>query len=353
LLGRLLNHAFEGCVLRSLPGQRVKVFATCPPSYFTQPDCYREHVLRIAQWSEAAGWEGILVYADNGLVDPWQVSQLIIAHTQRLCPLIAVQPVYMHPYAVAKLVTSLAFLYGRRVYLNMVAGGFKNDLSALNDPTPHDERYDRLVEYTSLVMELLRGVAPVTRAGRYGVTNLKLMPPLPPHLLPGVFVSGSSAAGVEAARKLGATAVQYPKPASEYAPGTAIPDTESGIRVGIIAREESEDAWRVARERFPEDRRGQVTHQLAMKTSDSVWHKQLSELGNTEYAAENPYWLVPFENYKTFCPYLVGSYERIADELARYMALGHRSFILDVPASPEELVHIHSAFELALARTTS
>ena len=30
----------------------------------------------------------------------------------------------------------------------------------------------------------------------------------------------------------------------------------------------------------------------------------------------SPYWLGPFHNYKTFCPYLVGSYERVADELA-------------------------------------
>src|SRR5207245_662888 len=92
------------------------------------------------------------------------------------------------------------------------------------------------------------------------------------------------------------------------------------------------------------DRKGQITHHLAMKVSDSVWHKQLSDLGKEGYTEENPYWLVPFENYKTFCPYLVGSYERVADELARYVTVGYRTFILDVPASPEELAHIRVAF---------
>jgi alkanesulfonate monooxygenase len=168
--------------------------------------------------------------------------------------------------------------------------------------------------------------------------------------MPGVFVSGSSAAGVEAARRLGATAVQYPKPAADYAPGTMMEETESGIRVGIIAREDPEEAWRVAKTRFPEDRKGQLTHQLAMKVSDSVWHKQLSELGKGGYSEANPYWLVPFENYKTFCPYLVGSYEQVADELARYMGVGYRTFILDVPADPEELSHVRIAFERATAR---
>jgi len=44
--------------------------------------------------------------------------------------------------------------------------------------------------------------------------------------------------------------------------------------------------------------------------------------------------MVPFENYKTFCPYLVGSYDRVADEIARYVGVGYRTIILDVPASP-------------------
>jgi len=37
------------------------------------------------------------------------------------------------------------------------------------------------------------------------------------------------------------------------------------------------EAWRVAHKRFPEDRKGQLTHQLAMTVSDSSWHHQLSE----------------------------------------------------------------------------
>ena len=50
--------------------------------------------------------------------------------------------------------------------------------------------------------------------------------------------------------------------------------------------------------------------------------------------------MVPFQNYKTMCPYLVGSYEEVADELARYFSAGYRTIILDVPPNPEEL-HAH------------
>ena len=104
----------------------LKVFATCPPSFAASPQTYLREVLEVARWSEAAGCEGILIYTDNGLVDPWLIAQAMITHTKRLRPLVAVQPVYMHPYAVAKMVASLGFLHGRRLYLNMVAGGFKS-----------------------------------------------------------------------------------------------------------------------------------------------------------------------------------------------------------------------------------
>ncbi len=329
----------------------LKVFATCPLSAQAQPGTYLRQVQEVARWSEDAGCEGILVFTDNGQLDPWLVSQVIIAATERLCPLVAIQPVYMHPYAVAKMIASFAALYGRRFYLNMVAGGFKNDLAALNDLTPHDERYARLAEYTGIIQSLTRSAQAVSFDGRYyRVTNLKLTPPVPAELAPGVLLSGSSPAGMDAARQLGATAIEYPKPVGEYAAALPANVESSGIRIGIIARSEDAAAWSVARARFPEDRKGQLTHQLAMKVSDSSWHRQLSELGNAGSEAENPYWLVPFQNYKAMCPYLVGSYDRVADEVARYVDIGYRTFILEAPASADEMRHAGVVFERALAR---
>ena len=325
----------------------IEVFSTCPPSSGAAGGTYLHHVAEVARWSDRVGCRGILVYSDNSQVDPWLVSQTILEHTAALCPLVAVQPVYMHPYTVAKMVTSFAYLYRRRIYLNMVAGGFKNDLIALNDTTPHDRRYERLTEYTTIIKRLLAGASPVSYEGEfYKVVNLKLSPPLDRDLLPGIFVSSSSEAGMAAAKAIGATAIEYPKPAQDYQGGIQDDALEHGIRVGIISREREAQAWEVARARFPEDRKGQVTHQLAMKVSDSVWHKQLSDMGDG--GAQGPYWLVPFQNYKTMCPYLVGSHERVGDELARYIAVGYRTFILDVPVDPDDLHHTSLAFQHAL-----
>ena len=325
----------------------LELFSTCPPVHGAGEADYLQKVIDIATWSEKAGCKGILVYSDNSQYDPWFISHIIIQHTQALCPLIAVQPIYMHPYTVAKNIATIAQLYGRRVYLNMVAGGFKNDLLALNDTTPHDQRYDRLVEYTEIIKGLLGGMQPLKHAGMfYTVDNLKLTLPCPAELFPGIFISGSSDAGLSAAKATGATAIQYPKPVNDCAETAAAAPENRGIRIGIISRHSEEDAWDAAHRQFPEDRTGQITHQLAMKVSDSAWHKQLSELSKMQ--GRNPYWLVPFENYHTMCPYLVGDYAEVGKELAGYIALGYRTFITDVPPTFDELGHIGVAFGHAL-----
>jgi alkanesulfonate monooxygenase len=326
--------------------ESVEVFSTCPQSKDVDQDEYLRQVEEVARWSDEAGYRGILVYTDNGLVDPWLVSQVILQSTKSLCPLVAIQPVYMHPYSAAKMVASYAFMHERRIFLNMLAGGFKNDLLALNDETPHDDRYVRTVEYTQIMKALLVSPDPISYEGKYyKVTNLKMTPPLPPELFPGILISGSSDAGLGAAREIGATAVKYPKPPGEEEEGEGI---DSGVRVGIIARDDPDEAWRVALERFPEDRKGQITHDLAMKVSDSKWHEQLSKLGEKPVGEENSYWLGPFKNYKTFCPYLVGSYDAVAGEVGRYMSVGFKTFILDIPPSQEELEHTAVVFERAI-----
>lgn len=315
----------------------IKVFSTCPQSRDVARADYVARAAEAARWSDAAGCEGILVYTDNGIVDPWLLAQMLVTATERLCPLVAVQPLYMHPFSVAKMVATIAHLHDRRVYLNLLAGGFRNDLTALGDDATHDERYARLAEYARIVKELTESAGPVSCEGRYyRVRGLRLAPPVPTERAPGFLVSGSSPAGLEVAHRLDAIAVSYPASANEETPADPAL-SESGIRIGIIVRDDHEEAWRVAHDRFPPHRSGQIAHQLAARVSDSDWHRALSGADPALPAGDDPYWLGPFQNYQSFCPYLVGDREQVSAVLRRYVELGHTTFILDVPAEEQEL----------------
>jgi alkanesulfonate monooxygenase len=321
---------------------KVRLFSTCPQAPDHSQETYVKRLIEVARWSDEVGCEGILIYTDNRLLDGWLIAQLIIENTKQLCPLLAVQPAYMHPYSVAKMIASMAYLHSRRVCLNMVAGGFLNDLATLNDRLPHDRRYDRLVEYTTIIRSLLSTSHGVSYSGDfYILKNAKMSPVMPAELFPDIFMSGSSEAGLAAAKAVGAIPVKYPKGPSEEQPLEQSAG-RTGIRIGVIARRTEEEAWDVAHMRFPEDRKGQLAHELAMKTSDSLWHKQLSE-GTAE---QGPYWLHPFQTYKTFCPYLVGSYATVAREVESYISLGYRDFIFDIPPTEEELNHTMQAFSV-------
>ena len=324
--------------------QSVRLFSTCPPSVqYRFGGDYMRRVKEVAKWCDDAGIEGILVYTDNSLADPWQVSQVILSNTSNLAPLVALQPVYMHPYTAAKMVTTFSYLYNRRIYLNMVAGGFVNDLIALGDCTEHDSRYDRIVEYTSIMQYLFDGPGPLSFTGTYfTVKNLTIKPRIPAELVPEIFVSGTSAAGIAAARKIGATSISYPGTPSGEKVSRGMP---TGIRIGIIARKESGEAWRIAHERYPVDRKGQLAHAMARRVSDSSWYEQLSEIDERPTERSTPYWLVPFKNYKTFCPYLVGSYDEVRNEVSKYIHEGFQTFILDVPPNREELYHTAMVFD--------
>jgi alkanesulfonate monooxygenase len=353
----------------------IEIYTTCPQSKDMAAADYLRRALEVSAWSDEAGCAGMLIYTDNGIIDPWLVAQAVLQGTRRLCPLVAVQPIYMHPYTAAKMVTSLGFMYGRRICLNMLAGGFRNDLLALGDQTPHDDRYARTVEYSIIMRRLLEGSESVTFSGRYyDVRGLKMTPSLRPELFPDFLISGSSEAGRAAAATIGATAVEYPRPVGELesaklaADQTAAPTTlaqampavvRRGVRIGIITRGDREEAWRAAWARFPADRRGQLTQALAMRTSDSAWHRQLSDLAkeataesatSQEARPQTPYWLWPFENYKTFCPYLVGDHSTVADEVARYLRLGYSTFILDIPSERADLESATTVFQQAVEK---
>jgi alkanesulfonate monooxygenase len=328
-------------------GNGIRLFSTCPQSKEFAAGAYLRQVRQVASWSEAAGCTGMLIYTDNSIVDPWLVAQVVLQETQALAPLVAVQPVYMLPYSAAKLVASLASLHGRRIWLNLLAGGFRNDLVALGDATPHDDRYARTVEYAQIMRALLETDAPVTVTGRfYTMRGVRMTPAVPPELTPGWLISGSSPAGRAAALAIGAIGIEYPGPPDTVQETADLP-AGRGIRVGIIARADAESAWQVAHQRFPDDRRGRLSHALAMKTSDSAWHRTLSDLARERPANGSPYWLWPFEQHRTFCPYLVGDYATVAREIARYLARGYTNFILDIPSDADDLQTAATAFRMA------
>jgi len=319
----------------------MELFTTMPESIKIERVQFIRELKRIAVQSEKYGYRGTLVYSDNRLVDPWVVTGLILDETTHLIPMVAVQPVYMHPYSVAKKISSIAFIYKRKIALNLIASGYLNDLKALGEPVDHDRRYDRLVEYTEIIQQLLTSTEGVTYEGEfYKINNLKLEPQMPADLLPDYYLSGSSEAAKVASSRLGVQLIQYPEPIEklkkEGSNGKALIE---GIQIGVLARHNHNKAWKEAHKRFPATQTGEMPHQPVRKTSDTKRFKKLTDQnGNGKYQnTDSVYWLGPLEYYHSICPYLVGSYDEVANAIYKYLHAGCKTCIIDTPVSDIQL----------------
>ncbi len=288
---------------------RLRVFPTIPRN----PNAarYIEELMRVARFSERNGLEGPLLFAGNDtLVEPWSMAQHILAHTAT-SPLIAVNPVYMHPFTVAKFVSSFALLHHRKVYLNMITGTATSDRLGLGEQRSHEERYSRLGEFIFIVRQLLASTRPVNFDGKfYATTNLQLRPGLTPALMPEFLIAGQSDDARRVAAETGCLTMQMLPPNLEQ--GISAP----GMNFGIFAREERDQARRAAKMFFQ---------------------------GQNGELCENGYWLLPFLTFQADCPYLVGSYAEIGAKLRCFAEMNVSTIILDVVADEQELDHICKA----------
>jgi len=86
---------------------RLRVFPAIPRN--PNATQHIDDLMRVARFAERNGLNGPLLFAGNDTpVEPWAMAQHIIAHTAKISPLIAVNPLYMHPFTVAKFVSSSA-----------------------------------------------------------------------------------------------------------------------------------------------------------------------------------------------------------------------------------------------------
>ncbi len=322
----------------------VNVYTTFPVIQDRSPSDFRQRFALTAKWAEAANIRGMLIYTDNTLLDPWAAAQFLIERTERLVPLVAVNPVYIHPFSVARTISSLGFLHERGVHLNYVTGGFQRHLDQIGCGLDHDDRYDQLAECAEIVAGLLGNPRPVTYKGKYfQINKATVTPRLDPAFLPEIFVAGTSDGCRAVQRRLEATRLSYPREIGSYLGESPLACT--GLRMGIIARDTTEEAWRIARDRFPVYPEGEELHEFVAETVSSHWHLTLSADAMRSSERIGVYWLYPFRSYQTYCPYLVGSYAEVGELLGRYLELGATTIILDELYEEDDVHHAMLALE--------
>ena len=307
-----------------------QVFTTCPRQ--AEVATYLERMRRTLSLTQSAGFAGMLIYTGNDVaVEPLLVAAEMARDYPGLSPFIAVNPIYMHPFTLARCVATLANVYGARCHLNFVAGTSLTDLAALDEVSGHDDRYARLREFALIVRDLCLGHAAVSLDGQYfGARGLRLPAPIAEALQPVAFVAGQSNAAWTTAQAIGAHSLGMLQPNLEVSPASA-----TSVHMAIVCRETDDKALAVARRLFPALDILTPACDLTRST-DSTWRAVLMSEALEQSEDEGVYWLGPFRRRQLDCPLLVGSIRTISACLTRLAAKGVTHLVLELPDSPQD-----------------
>lgn len=312
---------------------------------------FLESIIENVQMAEHYNYKGTLVTYGNRSFDPWTVVNIIIQNTKVLTPLIAIQPLTMPPYTAAKMIQSLQSIFQRNVNLNYIVGVSGREMEELGDTISHDERYSRLAEYIEIVNCIIESKGPISYNGKYYKLNnyiSKVENFQKSNIFhPEIFIAGSSQMSFQTALSYGDVMVSQPGPVAQYKEEISQLLEKKRLKLavsfGIIARNNSKEAWDFARSLFPQSRRGTVETALR-KSSQSQWVRNMADLALQQEVYDDVYWMGAFMS-RTFNPYLVGSYEKVADYIMRYMDCGVNTVILNGPFTQEEFMHRERVFK--------
>jgi alkanesulfonate monooxygenase len=309
----------------------VEIFALVPRT--TDQADYWRNVREVTRLCDKYSYSGILVYTGNDVcIEPWLAAQAMISTSTSLMPLVAVNPVYMHPLAVARMISSLIWMYERRVFVNWVTGAALRDMQALNEVYDHDARYARLLEYVTIVDRLLAGGRVSFKGKFYAVEGLQLLTAIPAALMPGYMLAGQSAAARRVAAELGAVNLQMLSPDLSGGAGA--------LNLGIVTRATEDQAWLAAHTRFPRSDVGRLILKESMQNTDSEWKRRLKLVAEQSGAAARGFWMSPFEHFQADQPFFVGSHSQVSNLIVALIRAGVTTFVLDVPAESVEFDNI-------------
>ena len=291
-------------------------------------------VERCAADSVRLGFQYTLITFGHKRFDPWVLAQHAMRRNPKFAPLIAVNPAYEHPAAAAKRVASLTHLFPNRLALNLITGSFINELSSLGDTLAPDARNKRLEEFCRVLQELLSPAGRSDHRGRfYRTKGLEIFPKLARPKLD-IFVSGSFQ-GLMGRSTLAPLFVRNLRPPELLKPA---PGPDCGLGLGICARATAAQAQAAVRRLFPPDRSGRLLFSLALQNTDTPWNRWLRPYLSRNDDARPDFDLTPMRNFASNVPFIVGSYEQVAEKLKGFVRTGYRFFLTDFHSGDGEHV---------------
>jgi alkanesulfonate monooxygenase len=312
------------------------------PAAFIPPDM--DLFLKVALAAEKAGFEYALVPVATGCYEAWISTAMMSARTTKLKMLVAARPGLIAPTIMAKMVSTFDQLSNGRVYVNLIAGGGREEMAQDGVFYDHDERYEVMDETVQLMKHCWTAEGPVTWTGRhFRVENAVVQPrplqqPYPPFYIGGISPAAQDVGAKHADVFLfwGNTPEQIREDIASVkgraeAQGRTQP-LRYGMRFQVLVRETEDEARRDAEALI-----ASVSEKAKAARTTGMGAESAADGRMREFAqktAENNYWISRhlYAGLTTVRHgagvMVVGNPEQVAETLQSYIDIGCSQFCL-------------------------
>jgi alkanesulfonate monooxygenase len=299
------------------------------------------YLRQIAQAADELGYFGVLLPTGRSCEDSWVVASALAPLTQRLRFLVAVRPGLQSPGVAARMTSTLDRISDGRLLINVVTGGDPVENKGDGIFLSHDERYQVTREFLTIYSALLAGETVNFKGRHITVEDGRLIFPPVQAPRPPLYFGGSSDAGIDVAVDAVDKYLTWGEPpalvsekinrvaAVAKARGRKI---SFGIRLHVIVRETSAEAWRAADELISHVSDDTIASaQKIFSRMDSVGQRRMAELhgGRRDKLEISPnLWAGVGLVRGGAGTALVGDPQTVAARIKEYLALGVDTFIM-------------------------
>jgi alkanesulfonate monooxygenase len=215
------------------------------------------YLRQIAQAADQLGYFGVLLPTGRSCEDSWIVASAVAPFTEHLRYLVAVRPGLQLPSVAARMTATLDRISNGRLLINVVTGGDPVENKGDGIFLPHDERYAVTREFLDIYNDLLAGNTVNVEGKHIRIEDGRLLFPPVQSPRPPLYFGGSSDAGIDVAVDTVDKYLTWGEPPAQVAEKVARVRAAAakrgrklsfGIRLHVIVRETSAEAWRAADE---------------------------------------------------------------------------------------------------------
>jgi alkanesulfonate monooxygenase len=305
---------------------------------------------QIARSAEQLGFRAALTPTSSWCEDGWVVTAGLTQVTERFQFLVAYRPGLQSPTLAAQMAATYQRISGGRLLLNVVVGGDDAEQRRFGDHLGKADRYARAGEFLDIVRRLWTGETVDFAGQHYTIDGAQLV--APPRW-PDVYLGGSSPQAVDVAARHADVYLTWGEPPAQVAEKVAaVRDAAAavgrqlrfGIRLHVIARDTSEEAWAEADRLLAGLSPEAIAHaQDVQRASQSEGQRRMTALhnGRTDALEVAPnLWAGVGLVRGGAGTALVGSHGEVADRIAEYHDLGIEEFIFSGYPHLEEVYRV-------------